>query len=175
MLVLRSNAGRRKSPRRPCLRVCIINKAILVLRDVICLVAHPLKRWKKPKTCFENVLAIKRVKNFKEGLLQVEVSLQRIMLDLQMSMLTDIRRAQASDRDALMALFRETNGPSKVGGWVNKEGWGTSLALSKWHGVTVDDAGRVLKLDLRDNNLTGGLHTALEPQKQGLLLWVPPS
>lgn len=120
-----------------------------------------MKRCKKPKTCCENRLALKRVKTFKEGLLQVEASLQRIMLDLQMSMLTDIRRAQTADRDALMALFRETNGPSKVGGWVHKEGWGTSLALDKWHGVTVDEAGRVLKLDLRENNLTGGLHVAL--------------
>ncbi|CAN0290456.1 unnamed protein product, partial [Hapterophycus canaliculatus] len=82
----------------------------------------------------------------------------------------DIRRAQTADRDALMALFRETNGPSKVGGWVNKKGWGTSLALDKWHGVTVDEAGRVLKLDLCENNLTGSIPKALGALTATILL-----
>ena len=58
----------------------------------------------------------------------------------------------ATDRVALMQLFEATGGTS----WENNTGWGTSAPLGDWHGVTVDDAGRVIKLDLERNNLTGG-------------------
>ena len=58
----------------------------------------------------------------------------------------------ATDRVALMQLFEATGGTS----WKNNTGWGTSGPLGDWHGVTVDDAGRVIKLELAQNKLTGG-------------------
>lgn len=69
-----------------------------------------------------------------------------------------------TDRAALMALYFATNGPPektkffglvKGGGWSNRNGWGTSRPIGGWYGVTVDGPGRVIKLDLRENNLKG--------------------
>lgn len=59
-----------------------------------------------------------------------------------------------TDRAALVGLFDATGGPS----WKNSTGWGTSAPLGEWHGVTVDGVGRVLKLELMENNLTGTHH-----------------
>ena len=55
-----------------------------------------------------------------------------------------------AERDALVALYRATNGNS----WDEKQGWCTNAPLSEWHGVKVSE-GRVVALDLRQNNLQG--------------------
>ena len=57
----------------------------------------------------------------------------------------------SADRDALLALYRSTDGPN----WKRKDNWGTDAALSKWSGVTVNDEGRMVKLFLWNNNLRG--------------------
>lgn len=73
----------------------------------------------------------------------------------------------STDRAALMALYSATNGPPvkrqllglvEKGGWSNRQGWGTSRPLAEWHGVAVDDLGRVVKLELVANNLRGAWH-----------------
>lgn len=56
-----------------------------------------------------------------------------------------------TDRDVLLALFRSAGGPN----WSRKQNWDTDAELSKWDGVWVDGQGRVVKLDLRENNLQG--------------------
>ena len=59
---------------------------------------------------------------------------------------------QASpDRVALMALYDATNGNN----WTDSTNWGTDEPLDRWHGVTIGDAGRVVRLNLHGNNLTG--------------------
>ena len=55
-----------------------------------------------------------------------------------------------AERDALVALYRASNGDS----WTRKQGWCTDAPLSEWHGVKVSE-GRVVDLDLRRNNLQG--------------------
>ena len=55
------------------------------------------------------------------------------------------------DREALVALYRATDGPN----WTNQAGWLTDAPLSNWHGVIVDEAGRVTGLNLRANRLSG--------------------
>ena len=55
-----------------------------------------------------------------------------------------------AERDALVILYRTTNGDS----WRNKQGWCTDAPLSEWHGVKVSD-GRIVELDLGANNLQG--------------------
>ena len=60
-------------------------------------------------------------------------------------------RVVASQRDALMALYQSTGGPD----WFDSGNWGTRRPLGEWHGVTVDDDGRVTELDLDRNGLTG--------------------
>ena len=55
-----------------------------------------------------------------------------------------------AERDALVALYRATNGDS----WWRKKGWCTAAPLSAWYGVKVNK-GRVVGLDLIRNNLQG--------------------
>ena len=65
--------------------------------------------------------------------------------------------ATPDDRDALIALYDATDGAS----WTNADNWLTDRPLNEWHGVGVDDAGRVARLQLPDNNLNGELPSAL--------------
>ena len=66
---------------------------------------------------------------------------------------------QASpDRAVLMALYNATDGNN----WTNSTNWGTDEALDHWHGVRTDDAGRVVRLDLHVNNLTGSIPPELD-------------
>ena len=58
-----------------------------------------------------------------------------------------------TERDVLMALYQSTGGPD----WFDSRNWGTNRPLRDWHGITVDDDGRVTELDLRSNALTGPL------------------
>ncbi len=57
----------------------------------------------------------------------------------------------ASQRDALTAFYQSTGGPD----WFESRNWGTRRPLGEWHGVTVDDDGRVTELHLSANGLTG--------------------
>ena len=60
----------------------------------------------------------------------------------------------ASDRDVLTQFFESTGGPE----WSQSGGWLSEDPLENWHGVTTDNAGRVVELELGGNGLTG--HTA---------------
>ncbi len=60
-------------------------------------------------------------------------------------------RVVASQRDVLTALYQSTGGPD----WFDSGNWGTRRPLRDWHGVTVDDDGRVTELNLSGNGLTG--------------------
>ena len=55
----------------------------------------------------------------------------------------------ATDRAALEALYDATRG----GTWGISTNWKTAAPLSQWHGVTTDAAGRVTRLELRNNRL----------------------
>ena len=62
-----------------------------------------------------------------------------------------------SERGVLEALFRATGGD----GWVNNENWLTDAPLSDWYGVSVNDQGAVVGLDLAANNLGGPIPSAV--------------
>lgn len=57
----------------------------------------------------------------------------------------------STDRDALVALFRSTGGSS----WKKKDNWNTGAELLRWHGVKVNNQGRVVGITLYSNNLRG--------------------
>ena len=57
------------------------------------------------------------------------------------------------DRDFLVDLYHATGGAD----WTNSENWLDHVPLSSWHGVTTDDRGAVVELDLHDNNLSGSV------------------
>ena len=55
------------------------------------------------------------------------------------------------DRTALEALYHATGGPD----WTNSENWLTDAPLDDWYGVDADAAGRVVRVELRENALRG--------------------
>lgn len=57
----------------------------------------------------------------------------------------------STDRDVLLVLYRSTGGDT----WKKKGKWNTDADLSQWQGVLVNGEGRVVRLDLRRNNLEG--------------------
>lgn len=65
--------------------------------------------------------------------------------------------AFASDRGALELLYDALSGDR----WDNADGWLSEAPLYEWHGVTTRD-GRVIRIELPDNNLTGQLPLGLE-------------
>ena len=64
------------------------------------------------------------------------------------------------DRAALAAFYEATGGPS----WVDNTNWLTDAPLEEWHGVGTDASGRVVTLDLYENNLVG----RIPPEAGGL-------
>ena len=62
-----------------------------------------------------------------------------------------------TDRVALGALYDATGGP----GWADNANWKTSAPLVEWFGVSTDGDGRVRRLRLGGNGLTGTLPGAL--------------
>ena len=69
---------------------------------------------------------------------------------------TYTRPPWASDRDALMALYQATDGD----GWTDRTNWLIDADPSTWHGVGVFN-GRVTRLRLEENNLSGPIPPAL--------------
>jgi hypothetical protein len=61
-----------------------------------------------------------------------------------------VAQASASDRAALVALYHATGGPD----WKNNHNW-LNAPIDEWHGVWIDEAGRVTGLELQSNNLIG--------------------
>ncbi|CAM9634543.1 unnamed protein product, partial [Pylaiella littoralis] len=57
----------------------------------------------------------------------------------------------STDRDALAALYNATDGAN----WRQKANWNTDADLSLWHGIAVNDQGRVVQLNISGNNLRG--------------------
>ncbi|CAM9720000.1 unnamed protein product [Ectocarpus sp. 12 AP-2014] len=63
----------------------------------------------------------------------------------------------SGDRAALVALCRSTGGTR----WNRNDNWDTNANLKQWDGVQVNDDGRVVELDLNNNNLKGTIPEAL--------------
>ena len=63
----------------------------------------------------------------------------------------------AADRAVLEAFYDTTGGVS----WTADTNWKTSAPLGDWHGVTTDASGRVTRLELGDNGLTGSIPSTL--------------
>ena len=63
----------------------------------------------------------------------------------------------AGDRAALMALYHATDGAN----WTNRTNWLSNSPMGEWHGVTTNDGGRVIELNLDSNQLTGTIPPSL--------------
>ena len=62
-----------------------------------------------------------------------------------------------SVRDALVALYHAADGAN----WNRNDNWLGDAPLGEWYGVTTDDTGRVIDLDLSENQLTGEIPAEL--------------
>ena len=56
-----------------------------------------------------------------------------------------------SDRGVLIAFYQGTDGPT----WTNSDNWLSDAPIGEWHGVTTDSDGRVVELNLPQNQLRG--------------------
>ena len=65
-----------------------------------------------------------------------------------------------TDRQVLEILYHATGGPD----WRNSTNWLSALPLAEWHGVATDGGGRVTRLDLSSNWLSG----TIPPELAGL-------
>ena len=60
-----------------------------------------------------------------------------------------------TDRAALTLLYQATDGPN----WIHRANWLTDAPLDQWEGVTTDEDGRVIGLDLFRNGVSGVIPT----------------
>ena len=65
-----------------------------------------------------------------------------------------------TDREVLEALYHATGGPD----WIDRSNWLSDAPLSEWFGVVTDGSGRVTRLTLPGNQLSG----AIPPELGGL-------
>ena len=63
----------------------------------------------------------------------------------------------ATDKAVLEALYDATGGSN----WKTSTNWKTEEPLSEWHGITTDTAGRVTRLTLNGNELSGAIPVEL--------------
>ena len=61
--------------------------------------------------------------------------------------------AHEGDSLSLVAFYNSTGGPNT---WTNRRGW-LQAPVSDWHGISLDSSGRVIVIELDDNELSGTL------------------
>ncbi|MXW08569.1 MAG: hypothetical protein F4Z78_01970, partial [Gammaproteobacteria bacterium] len=57
------------------------------------------------------------------------------------------------DPAALEAFYNATGGPN----WANNDNWLTDAPFAEWHGLGVDEWGRVVAIDMYSNKIAGNL------------------
>ena len=65
--------------------------------------------------------------------------------------------AYHTERNALVALYNATDGAN----WTNSASWLTDAPVGQWHGATTNASGRVSRLELQNNALTGEIPVEL--------------
>ena len=81
---------------------------------------------------------------------------------------TPTRAQSGSDRDALVAFYHSTGGAS----WDTNTNWLSDRPIGEWHGVTTNSNGRVIKLNLPENQLTGEIPPELGGLSNLTGLWL---
>ncbi len=79
--------------------------------------------------------------------------LPEIWSDIEESDLDEVGLQFCSDRDVLVTLYEATDGDN----WLENRNWLSNRPIGDWYGVTVDDSGRVIELNLSENELSGSI------------------
>lgn len=69
----------------------------------------------------------------------------------------DFDLPQCDDRNALATLFNSADGEN----WLNNANWLSDASIDEWYGVTTNDFGRIIQLDLSNNQLNGPIPAEL--------------
>ncbi len=92
----------------------------------------------------------------KRNLIKKRIMKKRILLLIAVSLFTKLSIAQVSltDFNALIALYNATGGNN----WTDKTNWSTTVnnVSDNWYGVKIS-GGRVVEIDLHNNNLIGSV------------------
>ncbi len=83
---------------------------------------------------------------------RLEISLNSFIADAFEVYIDNVRIIDVNEptqRDALIALYNATDGPN----WTNT--WDLNTDMSTWYGISLDDSGNVLAINLINNNLIG--------------------
>ena len=78
-------------------------------------------------------------------------------------------QTNAADREVLVALYNSTDGPN----WATSTNWLSERPLGEWYGVTTDEDGRVTRLVLNENRLSGPIPSELGNLTNLTELWLP--
>ena len=78
------------------------------------------------------------------------------------------RTSPETDREALVALYNATDGES----WKRNNNWLSSAPIGEWHGVSVDEDGRVVMVSLLLNQLSGEIPRELGDLASLKELWL---
>ena len=78
--------------------------------------------------------------------------MRRILIIVILLCQATLISAQTS-REALGLLYKATDGKH----WLRREGWMSHRPLDQWEGITCNDNGEIIKIDLSENNLRGKL------------------
>ncbi len=94
------------------------------------------------------------------GTATVTVSSGDVMAQTTVTVFDDV------DRQVLAALYEATDGDA----WTVRDGWLGDASIGDWYGVTTDGSGRVTKIELADNNLSGSITPTLVQLDRMVLL-----
>ena len=82
--------------------------------------------------------------------------------------LVEVYTVDHPGREALTALYDALDGAN----WTRSDNWGTDAPLDQWHGVRVDDRGRVIRLNLSKNGLSGDIPAEIGDLESLQNLWL---
>ena len=82
--------------------------------------------------------------------------------------LVEVYTVDYPGREALTALYDALDGAN----WTRSDNWGTDAPLDQWHGVRVDDRGRVIRIDLSKNGLSGDIPAEIGDLESLQDLWL---
>ena len=83
--------------------------------------------------------------------------LPEIWRDIEETDLDDVGLQFCSDREVLVALYEATDGDK----WLENRNWLSNRPIGDWYGVIADDSGRVIELNLSENELSGSIPSEL--------------